>query len=166
MTLLDEPCIVACELAPVPEAVDECGVAVLQLDELLKQERQLVNVKEHVDAHLFTFVLVRLVQLHLEVVLYIEPVDLEVVLVENESRNVDEGSEVERLLGQEFKSQHVNIVVCALLPVPTKTPLELVVKADLVFLVRVAANLTVWLDRHDSRHLLIVLLLDKVSLPR
>ena len=88
---LDELGVVACELAPVPEAADESGVTVLKLDERLKQNWQLIDVQEHVDAHLLAFVLIGLIDFQLKVVLHVESVELKVVLIENEAGNVNEG---------------------------------------------------------------------------
>ena len=85
-------------------------------------------------------------------------------MIEDEAGNVDEGSKMHRLLGLNFKSKHIPIVVYLLLPVPPKIPLKLVIEADLIFFLLVAADLTVGLDRHDSRYLLKVFLLNEVTL--
>lgn len=86
-------------------------------------------------------------------------------MIENEAGNVNEGSKMHRLLGLDFKSKHIPIVVYLLLPVPPKIPLKLIIEADLIFFLLVAADLTVGLDRHDSRYLLKVFLFDEVTLP-
>ena len=106
-----------------------------------------------------------MIDFQLEVVLHVESIELKVVLIENEAGNVNEGPKMHRLFGLDFKSQRIPVVVYLLLPVPPETPLHLVIEADLVFFVLVSADLTVRLDCHDSRHLLIVFLFDEVTLP-
>lgn len=86
-------------------------------------------------------------------------------MIENEAGNVYEGSKMHRLLGLNFKSKHIPIVIYLLLPVPSKIPLKLIIEADLIFFLLVTTDLTVGLDRHDSRYLLKVFLLDQVTLP-
>ena len=86
-------------------------------------------------------------------------------MIEDETGNVDEGSKMHRLLGLNFKSKHIPIVVYLLLPVPSEIPLKLIIEADLIFFLLVTTDLTVGLDSHDSRYLLEVFLFDEVTLP-
>ena len=89
--MIKELGVFACPLAPVVKALDQSNVAILELENLLDLDRDLFDVEVQVETHHVASGWVEIVKLHFNGILNLKFLDLSIILVEDESREADDG---------------------------------------------------------------------------
>lgn len=89
-------------MTPVVQALDESNVTILEFKDLLELEWNLLNIEEEVEAHHVSADWPQVIVLHLDGVLDFEFFNFDIILVEDETGEVDDWLELEFLLGKDI----------------------------------------------------------------